>query len=88
MGQGNACVGQDARGRRDSRDDFKGDAGLVQVQGLFATATEDERITAFEADDYMALTSAIDEERMDRVLRGIFAATAFADCDLLTRAGH
>ena len=88
MGQGNARVGQDARGRGDAGDDFKGDTGLAQVQGFFAAAAEDEGIAAFEADDDMALAGAIDEERMDRVLRGAFAATAFADRDLLACAGH
>ena len=88
MGQGNARVSQNARGRRDARDDFKGDTGLAQVQGLFAAAAEDEGIAAFEADDDMALASAIDEECMDRVLRGALAATAFADRDLLARVGH
>ena len=88
MGQGNAGVGQDARGRGDAGDDFKGDAGLAQVQGLFAAAAEDEGIAAFEADDDMALAGATDEERMDLVLRRTFATASFADCDLLTRVGY
>ena len=58
------------------------------MQGLFAAAAEDEGITAFEADDDMALAGTIDEERMDRVLGGAFAAAAFADRDLLARVGH
>ena len=61
---------------------------MAQVQGFFAAAAEDEGIAAFEADDDMVLTGVIDEERMDRVLGGTFAATAFADRDLLASAGH
>src|SRR6056297_542466 len=67
--QRNTGVGGTAGGSGNSRHDLKPDAGIRQCLNLLATAPEDKRIAALEADNLLALPGQIHQSLIDLILR-------------------
>ena len=68
--------------RRDAWDDLEVDPCRGERQRLFTTASEDERIAAFEADDVVAAACQVNQQLVDQLLRHRRTG-AFADVDRL-----
>ena len=83
MGQRNlqGRGGGDAGG--DAGHDLDGDARLAQRIELLAATAEDERIAALEPDHGLAGAGAVDQQRVDVLLRHAMRALGLADRDQL-----
>ena len=68
MGDRDPCGCRDRGQRRDAGNDLEGDARLGQRQGLLASAAEDERVAALEADDVEAAAPVEHEQAADLAL--------------------
>ena len=68
MGQRNSRIGRDGHRRAHAGNDLERDAGAGQGFGLFAAATEDERIAALQPYDPAAAPRVHDQERVDPLL--------------------
>ena len=55
MRQWNAGISGNRDGRAHTGNDFEGDTGIGQRLGLFAAASENKRIAAFEPHDFGSL---------------------------------
>ena len=88
MGERNARVSRNAKRRSNAGDDFERNAGVGQSFGLFAAATEDERIAAFQPDDVAAALAAFDKQRADLFLRERVFGFLLADVDALGGRGR
>ena len=85
MGDRDAGVGRASNRRRNARHDLDRNARRDQLLGLFAAATEDEWIAAFEAHDALPLLRLVDEQLIDLVLRQRVCAGPLADIHDLGR---
>src|SRR5271157_5461446 len=83
MGERHAGVGGDAERGGDAGDDFERDAGGGQRFGLFAAASEDERVAAFESDYGEAASRALDQHGADLFLSEGADGLLPADIDTL-----
>ena len=83
MRERHAGVGGDAQRRGDAGDDFEGDAGIGQRFGLFAAASEDERIAALEPDHGEAAARALDQHGADLFLGEGVGGFLLADVEAL-----
>jgi hypothetical protein len=72
--------GSGQRGR-NARHDLERDAGRGQLLRFFATASEDERIAAFEPDDRFPFLRFVDQELVDLLLRQRVFRCTLADVD-------
>src|SRR5688500_13337178 len=79
MGERDAGIRRRGEGGGDAGDDFKLDAGRDQRFGLFATAAENKRVAALEADDVFAFAGEPDQRALDVALGAAEAAAFLAD---------
>ncbi len=70
VGERNSGVGRGSQGGGDPGDDLEGNAGLGQSARLLASASEDERVAALQADDGLSLEREAHERPVDLVLGG------------------
>lgn len=88
VGEGNSAVGSDAEGRGDAGNDFERDAGGGEGFDLFAAPSEDERISALEADNVPTAAGTLDQHIRDFVLRIRVIGALFAHIDTLGMSGR
>ena len=83
MGEGNTRICCDAERRGNAGHYFERNAGVRQGFGLLATATEEERIAAFQTDDVPAVLAPFDKQSADLLLRERVFGFLLADVDAL-----
>src|SRR5437899_2181827 len=78
MSERNSGVIRDGHERRDTRDNFEGNAGIGQLHCFFAAAAENVGIATFEANHRFAGASALDEQLVELLLRDGMIFGSFA----------
>ncbi len=81
MGERHAAVGRDPEGRRHAGDHFERNAGVGQSFQLFAAASEDEWVAAFQTHDREAAARAVDHHAADLFLRECMDGFLLTDVD-------
>ena len=81
-----ARIGRNRDRRANAGNDFERNTGAAQSLNFFSTASEDERIPAFQADDFFSRARMLDQQRLNRGLLRAMPARFFADNAQFCRA--